>query len=188
MVLIMQERENQNKGVVRWMGKKKMSTVYGAYGSNMNVEQMSLRCPQARVIGTGTLENYRLTFRGCGRGVANVERKRGRTVPIVLWEVTPECEQALDVYEGFPRLYVKRVVDVLTSEGYVVRAMMYVMAKQYEGCPAAPANAYVSTIWQGYLANGLALAPLLAALCENEREGASREDHLQGRWWKRGGP
>src|SRR5512135_1695151 len=107
------------------------SKVYGAYGSNMNVQQMSLRCPQARVIGTGLLENYRLTFRGCGRGVANVERKRGRTVPIVLWDITKDDEQALDLYEGFPRLYVKRVVEVVTSDGSVVRAMIYVMAQQY---------------------------------------------------------
>jgi gamma-glutamylcyclotransferase (GGCT)/AIG2-like uncharacterized protein YtfP len=154
----------------------------------MNVEQMRMRCPQARVIGTGTLKNYRLTFRGYGRGVANVERKRGRTVPIVLWEITPECEQALDVYEGFPRLYVKRVVDVLTSEEHVVRATIYVMAEQYEKSPAEPTGTYLRTIWQGYLANGLSLGPLEAAICENEREISCREDKLQGRWWKPGRP
>jgi hypothetical protein len=61
------------------------SKVYGAYGSNMNVGQMSQRCPRAKVIGTGTLKDYRLTFRGVHHGVANVERKRGCSVPIVLW-------------------------------------------------------------------------------------------------------
>ncbi len=152
------------------MMKATRSRVYGAYGSNMNVQQMSLRCPKARVIGTGTLKNYRLTFRGVSHGVANVERRRGGRVPIVLWEITPECEHALDVYEGFPRLYIKRMVDILTSDRHVVRAMVYVMAEQYEQCPAYPSSTYLRTIWQGYLANGIALAPLQAAIAENERE------------------
>ena len=38
--------------------------IYCAYGSNMNLEQMSHRCPNAKVIGKGKLENYKLTFRG----------------------------------------------------------------------------------------------------------------------------
>jgi cation transport regulator ChaC len=153
------------------MGKKETrSKVYGAYGSNMNVEQMGRRCPKARVLGTGTLKNYRLTFRGRACGVANVERTRGKTVPIVLWEITPECEQALDVYEGFPRLYVKRVVEILTSEGHVVNAMIYVMAQQYETCAAEPGVAYLQTIRQGYRDHQISLDALRQALLENVRE------------------
>jgi gamma-glutamylcyclotransferase (GGCT)/AIG2-like uncharacterized protein YtfP len=166
--------------------KEARRKVYGAYGSNMNVEQMRMRCPQARVIGTGILKNYRLTFRGYGRGVANVERKRGVCVPIVLWEITPECEQALDLYEGFPRLYVKRIVNVLTSEGRVVRAMMYVMAERYEGCPAEPSGAYVSSICQGYFANGLSIAPLKEALQINKHERECQEEKHPRGWWKTG--
>ena len=36
------------------MGKK-----YIAYGSNMNIEQMSRRCPNAKPIGKTVLKNYR---------------------------------------------------------------------------------------------------------------------------------
>ncbi len=47
--------------------------LYIAYGSNLNVDQMSTRCPGARVAGVAGLPNYRLTFRGNGRaGVANI--------------------------------------------------------------------------------------------------------------------
>ena len=39
-----------------------MNKYYLAYGSNLNLEQMSRRCPTARVVGKAQLENYRLAF------------------------------------------------------------------------------------------------------------------------------
>ena len=44
--------------VTRRMKRK----IYGAYGSNMNLEQMAHRCPKAKVIGSGILQDYKLTF------------------------------------------------------------------------------------------------------------------------------
>ena len=38
--------------------------LYCAYGSNMNIEQMGLRCPEATVMGTGIIPKYLLMFRG----------------------------------------------------------------------------------------------------------------------------
>lgn len=61
---------------------EKIKKLYGAYGSNMNLEQMSHRCPKAKVVGNGTLEDYKLTFRGGYKGVANIEPCKGRAVPI----------------------------------------------------------------------------------------------------------
>ena len=40
--------------------------LYFAYGSNINLEQMDYRCPDATVVGPVVLENYELLFR---RGV-----------------------------------------------------------------------------------------------------------------------
>ena len=79
--------------------------MYFAYGSNINLDQMSVRCPNATVIGPVTLNNYELTFRGRmdGCGVANIEPKKGSAVPGLLWHITPQCEAALDVYEGAPK-------------------------------------------------------------------------------------
>ncbi len=56
--------------------------------------------------------------------------------------------------------------------------MVYVMTYRYEGYPAEPSGAYLRTIWQGYLANGLALEPLEAALRENKRELGCSKDEL----------
>jgi len=137
--------------------------IYAAYGSNMNLEQMKRRCPKAKVIGKGELLGYKLTFRGRGAGVANVERSSRKRVPIVLWEITKECERALDVYEGFPTLYTKKVVTIATVDGEKT-AMLYVMAKQYEDMAAMPNEKYFEVIRQGYRDNEINSAPLMEAL------------------------
>ena len=42
--------------------------MYIAYGSNMDLEQMQSRCPDAELLGTGRLENWRLMFKGSKTG------------------------------------------------------------------------------------------------------------------------
>lgn len=75
---------------------------YIAYGSNLNVRQMRMRCPSARIIGTADLKNYELLFKGSKTGAyLTVEKKPGGTVPVAVWEVTAQDEKALDRYEGF---------------------------------------------------------------------------------------
>ena len=39
---------------------------YIAYGSNLNIRQMRMRCPHARVIGTSVIKDYELLFKGNG--------------------------------------------------------------------------------------------------------------------------
>ena len=41
---------------------------YIAYGSNLNVHQMRMRCPSARRIGTSELKGYELLFKGSKTG------------------------------------------------------------------------------------------------------------------------
>ena len=41
---------------------------YIAYGSNLNVRQMRMRCPSARIIGTSKLNDYELLFKGSKTG------------------------------------------------------------------------------------------------------------------------
>ena len=35
---------------------------YLAYGSNLNVRQMMMRCPSARIIGTAKIKDYKATL------------------------------------------------------------------------------------------------------------------------------
>ena len=85
--------------------------MYFAYGSNINIGQMACRCPAATPVCPVVLDNYRLAFRG-GGGVATIIPAEGEKVYGLLWKLTPVCEQALDQYEGYPRLYVKEQVTV----------------------------------------------------------------------------
>ncbi len=41
---------------------------YIAYGSNLNIRQIRMRCPGARVIGTSEVKDYDLLFKGIKTG------------------------------------------------------------------------------------------------------------------------
>ena len=97
--------------------------LYFAYGSNINLDQMQYRCPDATVYGQAVLDNYDLRF--CGSGVATVEPKEGACVYGLLWELTDKCEASLDRYEGYPRLYIKQTLEVRTFDGQRVQVMAY---------------------------------------------------------------
>lgn len=141
-----------------------MNKIYLAYGSNLNLEQMSHRCPTAKPIGTTTLKDYRLLFRGGHNGaVATVEPAKGKTVPCLLWEITPADESALNRYEGFPFLYRKETVRVKIG-GKNVEAMVYIMN---EGRPLGkPSCYYYSVIFEGYKSAGFDIAVLKQAVAD----------------------
>ncbi|MEG0689074.1 MAG: gamma-glutamylcyclotransferase family protein, partial [Hungatella sp.] len=77
--------------------------LYIAYGSNLNLPQMGMRCPTAEVVGTSEIKNCELLFRGGRRGaVATIEPLEGSSVTVLLWKIKQQDELALDRYEGFP--------------------------------------------------------------------------------------
>ena len=124
-------------------------TLYIAYGSNLNLPQMAHRCPTAEVVGASQLKDYELLFRGSRRSaVATVEPKEGSTVPVLLWRIQERDEVSLDLYEGYPRLYDKQMMDV-ELDGTTVSAMAYIMTPGHEF--GIPSDYYVDTIWQGYV-------------------------------------
>ena len=70
---------------------------YIAYGSNLNIRQMLMRCPDARVAGTSVIEDYQLLFKGSKTGsYLTIEPKReavfrslsGRSVRRMNWHWT----------------------------------------------------------------------------------------------------
>ncbi|WP_378954237.1 gamma-glutamylcyclotransferase family protein [Pelosinus sp. sgz500959] len=137
--------------------------IYAAYGSNMNLAQMKKRCPKAQVIGKGELLGYKLTFRGKGTGYANIEVSDCGSVPIVLWSITKECERALDRYEGYPRLYTKELVKIMTTDGEQT-AMLYIMTKRYAATTVMPSENYFEIIRQGYQDHEINTESLMEAL------------------------
>ena len=133
-------------------------TLYFAYGSNINLEQMRERCPDAKVVGPVTLADYELQFRG--NGFATIAPKKGSIVHGLLWKLTPACVQALDRYEGYPRHYIKSPVPIRTEDGSKISVMAYIMAEPTCRQPALPYPSYYRAIQQGFEANGLPVESL----------------------------
>ncbi len=129
---------------------KYKSYLYGAYGSNLNVNQMKMRCPNAEPVGSLMLHGWELKF----RGVADVEEVDNAKVPLGLWRITQTCESALDTYEGYPHLYTKKLCTVKGIEEKLgsEEVMLYIMNSKGITPPSMP---YLDCIIKGYKDFGL---------------------------------
>lgn len=145
---------------------------YFAYGSNMNLDQMQIRCPAATVVENVRLEDYRLAFRGRNQnsGVATILPEKGSHVDGVLWKITGACEAGLDQYEGFPYLYGKQKVRVKGKAEAEYESMVYVMNAPYRECPATPSGFYLNGILDGCSQNDLDIRPVKEAVLRTEQE------------------
>ena len=76
---------------------------YLAYGSNLSVEQMNVRTPDA-IVGTGLLFGWRLLF----RQFDTIEKFEGFSVPVLVWKISSQDEKSLDRYEGYSKFYGKK--------------------------------------------------------------------------------
>ena len=155
---------------------KTKSRLYIAYGSNLNLGQMARRCPTAKVVGTAAMKNWRLRFRGSyGGAVATVERFKGGSVSVLVWELQPQDEGALDIYEGWPQLYHKKTVRIMLN-GKRVNAMIYIMNKEYPyGRPGA---GYFNIIRDGYISAGFDVNVLYNAAQKSSKKGGKGYDSL----------
>lgn len=126
-----------------------MKKYYIAYGSNLSVEQMRYRAPDAKIIGTAILEGWQLRF----RFHATVERNPKKSTPVLVWEISRQDERNLDCYEGYPGYYIKENVEIdvtpiNSGEPMKLTAMVYLMT---EGHPLKkPSEAYYRVLEQGY--------------------------------------
>lgn len=124
--------------------------VYVAYGSNLDTEQMAWRCPKAKIISSGMLEGWELIYRRSYSGAyATIRQAPGKYVPVGLWKISAADERALDRYEGFPSFYQKHTVEVLVDGGRKVTGMVYIMRP--DARPGFPSEAYIDTIYRGYM-------------------------------------
>ena len=130
--------------------------LYFAYGSNMNLDQMAFRCPEAEVVGVVRVDDYRLTFCGSSyAGVATILPQPGSHVDGVLWRISEADEKHLDFYEGFPRLYGKEPIEVTDHNGQKMTVMVYTMNSPFKECLMPPSEGYLGGIIEGCLQNGL---------------------------------
>lgn len=161
-------RTERDRKEVRTMETK----YYFAYGSNMNLDQMAYRCPDAEAVGRCVLKDYRLAFRGnrTGWGVASILPEPGKEVQGLLWKITPKCEKSLDFYEGYPNLYGKKEVTVRTKTGEQTNVAVYIMNEPYQSQPALPSDYYLKGILDGCRQNHISQKDVRRAVEETKKE------------------
>lgn len=147
---------------------------YLAYGSNLNIPQMQMRCPGARIIGTAAIEDYRLLFKGSKTGsYLTIEPAPGFQVPVAVWDITERDELALDRYEGYPNFYYKKeltlpIKGIRTGKVRMRNAFVYIMHEERKlGLPSA---GYMRTCLDGYQSFGFDAGYLLDAYNFSRKE------------------
>ena len=119
--------------------------LYFAFGSNLNQKQMKRRCKDSKYIGCYSLKNYKLVFRNyfLGGGVADIQKDKNSTVLGAIYKISKKDEKELDVYEDYPKTYIKKYFKILGK-----KVMFYYMPKKTMHVP--PSKRYVNLIIQGY--------------------------------------
>ena len=130
---------------------------YFSYGMNTNLAQMARRCPKAKNLGQGMLPGFRFEFKQFATVVPDVTKDTYG----VVWDITDDCELALDLLEGFPKFYTKQLVTVLIN-GVPTTAMTYLM---YPDEPLGlPSNSYYDMVAEGYEDHNISLDQLEDAI------------------------
>lgn len=128
---------------------------YFAYGSNLDLLQMQLRCPDAQFVSTAKLDGYRICFprksfvRDCA--VISIEPSMSECVWGALYEMDGTDIARLDEREGFDKrrdrslnAYNRMTVRVEVADEHAVVAEVYVAVPTPD--PGLPSPHYV-----GYL-------------------------------------
>jgi phage replication-related protein YjqB (UPF0714/DUF867 family) len=125
------------------------SHIYFAYGSNLCVQQMALRCPDAVNPRSATLVDHDWLINE--RGVATVAPFGGSLVHGVVWQLSDHDLATLDSAEGVPVRYRRDRLTVHTDDG-PADAWVYI---DHRVDPGPPRPGYLERIIDGALHHGL---------------------------------
>jgi hypothetical protein len=106
-----------------------------AYGANMDVAAMGLRCPRSRPLGIARLMRHRLVV--MREGWLSVARDAHSAVHGVLWDVALADVAALDRYEGVGGGLYAKVLQAVVADGGARRALVYFGANAGPGLARA---------------------------------------------------
>lgn len=135
-----------------------MKIYYFSYGANTLQRAMAQRCPAAKSLGKATLENYKLEF----AYHADVTESEGGSVDGVLWEVTFDCIDSLDIFEGYPEYYDRKTVSV-HQNGRTLEAYIYQMSDRTRLLQPPP-DSYFNVLKDGYTEHGVDTTQLDVAI------------------------
>ena len=125
-----------------------MADLYFAYGSNMDLRQLTKREISFEFIGPGILEDYSLKFnkiasKRTGVGYANIVKQKGSRVEGLLFAIA-NLDQ-LDRFEGFPIHYKKEILKIQYSNS-VADATVYVAAADWVSENLKPERVYLNRL------------------------------------------
>ncbi len=113
--------------------------LYFAFASNMNQAQMKRWCPASRFLKAVLLGGFRFVYDGFSvnwdGAIGNIVKSETERVWGALYEITERDRLTLDAFEGYPRSYDHKEVEVKDREGNVYRAMTYIRTGRALGKP-----------------------------------------------------
>ena len=122
-----------------------MNIYYFAYGTNLNKKIFLKRFKNAKLIEKYTLNNYKVVFR-TKYIIPDLQRKVNSKVQGLIYSIDKNIEKKLDVYENYPKLYIKKYFKYKNK-----RIMFYYLRKK--SLPLKPKGYYFKIMMRGYLQN-----------------------------------
>ena len=102
---------------------------YFAYGSNMNHEDMKIRCADSIYLGRGILKGYKFVYDGYSNSdenaVADIIKCENSVVYGGIFKITQKDLQMLDVYEGYPKFYKRIILPIENEDNKILLAHVY---------------------------------------------------------------
>lgn len=146
---------------------------YAAYGMNTDPEAMKMRTGNPVPIGAGIIRDHAFRF----AVHADVYPCVGVNTNVVLWEITQDHLAALDLREGYPTYYDRKMVDVEMEDGTVHSAWMYYMTPGQPVHP--PSDGYYAMLDRGYTAFGVPKTQIVESLAASIVEYASTTEYQE---------
>jgi gamma-glutamylcyclotransferase (GGCT)/AIG2-like uncharacterized protein YtfP len=161
--------------------RRHLPIYYFAYG--MLTDPQYMKDVGARMVGRGVLDGYTLEM----FLHANVHPGQGRVIG-TLWQINQKMLADLDMTEGYPDYYIRKIVPVYcdaTDKKY--KATVYIMTPQSrEGSIGRqPSERYVQMIARGYSHAGIPLSQLEHAVeaCRKQSHGGQNTNNDPENEW-----
>ncbi|MEM3422029.1 MAG: gamma-glutamylcyclotransferase family protein [Candidatus Hadarchaeum sp.] len=127
---------------------------YFAYGSNMDPERMKERGIQFSKREHAILKGFRLEFnkitnRNTNEGKANIVDDDEKSLEGILYEIKDNDLEKLDKYEGCPKHYTKKDVNVILDNGKTVEAITYIAQPNMTRKGLKPTREYLIHLLRG---------------------------------------
>ena len=122
-----------------------MNIYYFAYGTNLNKKIFLKKFKDAKLVKKYTLKNFKIIFR-TKYIIPDLQKKKYSKVQGLIYKIDKNIEKKLDIYEDYPRLYIKKYFRYKNK-----KIMFYYMKKKTS--PVKPRGYYFKVMKNGYRQN-----------------------------------